>query len=151
MALTDKEYASVGRRMKALVAKWVRPIGLGWWRVTVSVFRQEAEMPNTANKQGVDSQWQLAMSTNVSWAYRDGKISVNGEVANEMSDEHLEAAFLHELGHLFLNEMRSIAKDEGLADNWLEHEEHVATILGQALGWAREAGYTDAKKKRRKN
>lgn len=149
MSLTDKEYEAVDRRVKALVHKWVKPLGLGWWRVTVSVVRHPSEMPETGNIQRGDPQWQCVMSTHVSWAYRDGKVSVNAEAAHDADDERLEAYFLHELGHVFVNEMRSIATNDGLRDGWIEHEEHVVTSIGQALGWAYRAGRDSAKRKRK--
>ena len=141
MGLTDKEFAKADRRIKALVRKWVRPLGLGWWKVMVSVYRSETEMPVTGNAQQADPQWIKAMSTHVSWAYRDGKINVNGEYALSAKDEDLERSFLHELGHIFVNEMRSLPKNsDAFADNWIEHEEHVCSALADAFLWAYQAG-----------
>ena len=147
MGLTDKEFNKADRRIKALVRKWVRPIGLGWWKVSVSVYRSETEMPVTGNAQQADPQWTRAMSTHVSWAYRDAKINVNGEYALNAKDSDLENSFLHELGHIFVNEMRSLPRNaDSFSNNWIEHEEHVCSALASAFEWIYRAGVDAGKK-----
>jgi hypothetical protein len=50
----------------------------------------------------------------------------------ELSDEDLERCVVHELVHVFLNEARENGED------WLDHEERVASTLAQAFIWLRD-------------
>lgn len=145
MSVTDKEFNLVDRRVKAFTRKW-HSSGLGWWRLQFSVVRSSEDMPTTGNKEEADPLWQCVASTHVAWQYRDAKITVNADAAKEMKEERFESTLLHELGHVIVNELRSIAKPDGLADNWLEHEEHVCTTIGQMLGWTYQSGLDAGKK-----
>lgn len=142
----DREYELVRRRVRLIADRWVKPIGLGWWTVHLCFARHPSDMPRTGNPEAQDPRETCVMSTHVTWQYREATITVNAEAAHEADDDALEKYFVHELVHIFLNEMREIAKDDGFADHWIDHEESVCTALAQALVWARAAGFADGKR-----
>lgn len=47
----------------------------------------------------------------------------------EIGDKELERCFVHELMHIFLSET---------GDDWLDHEERVASTLTKAFLWQRD-------------
>lgn len=151
MALTDKEFNSGRKRIRAVIRKF-NSIGIGWWHLDVGFARSVDEMPETGNKQHNDGRWLCAATTSVAWEYRDAKITFNVEAVKDADDETLEKRFLHEYAHMLVNEMRSIAKPDSLTDNWIEHEEHVCTSLANTLHWTYLAGRDSARlQKKRKH
>jgi len=64
------------------------------------------------------------------WEYLEHTITFNITHLQSQSDESIEATVVHELMHIFLNEMR----EEGI-----EHEERVASTLQKAFVWVRGA------------
>lgn len=65
-----------------------------------------------------------------SWKYQESSISFSLEAMKDCPDKQIEAIVVHELMHIFLNEMRA---------GGVEHEERVATCLQKAFVWARDA------------
>lgn len=124
--MTDKEYKRQIKRLRKLDKKWIRPIGLGWWRIKTIYQR----VPFTEGDIGA-----LA-KTETQWEYLQATITWDMNEVERTSDDYLEYAFVHELCHVFLNEMHA----EGVL-----HEERVATSLAHALRWAREAGEKSGK------
>lgn len=66
---------------------------------------------------------------------RDGHLQRYGTlpVMEELTDDELEEIFVHECGHILVNEMR------GDPDDWLDHEERVVSTLTKAFLWVRSA------------
>ena len=137
--MNDKDYETQKRRIRAIVKRY-RPIGLDWWHLEFAYARHPSDMPEVASPLVTSGRWEATASTNVAWQYRDARITFNVEAAQETDDEDLELRFLHEYAHCLVNEMRSISTDEGLIQNWIEHEEHVCTGIAYALYWAYRAG-----------
>ena len=138
--MNDKEFTAQKRRIRAIVKKY-HAIGIGWWKLDIEYARHPADMPGGIPEPTQSGKWELAASTHVAWQYRDAKITFNMEAAKDADDENLEKRFLHEYAHCLLNEMRSIAKsNDALVENWVEHEEAVATSLASTIFWAYKAG-----------
>lgn len=131
--MTDAEYEVQQARLLALADKWVKPLGLGWWDLDFAYARDDYEPPDSLSPKERDRS--LAYC-NVDWRYGHATITWNMPRVAEQTDEKLERAFVHELAHIFLNEMRW-ARD-GDADH-LDHEERVATTLTKAILWLRDS------------
>lgn len=69
------------------------------------------------------------MHCDADWRYQRFTISVNLPEATKLTECKLENAIVHELMHVFLNEMR---------EPGLDHEERVATMLQSAFMWVRD-------------
>jgi hypothetical protein len=147
--VNDREAEAQKRRIRAIAKKY-RAIGIGWWQLNIAFARHPADMPDAVKPENSSGKWELAASTNVAWQYRDAKITFNLESATDADDETLERRFLHEYAHCLVNEMRSIASNDGLVDNWIEHEESVCTALAQTIFWAYMSGQRNPLKKRRR-
>lgn len=99
--------------------KWVSKTWAGWWKVDV-VYKTAHEF----NK--IDSgRYAGAVAVcETRWEYMEALITVNSDALEEQDEEDIEYLALHELMHVFLNEMR----EEGI-----EHEERVATFLARSF------------------
>lgn len=128
--MTDAEYKASRRRLLALSAKWLKPLGLNWWDIDLAYARDDYEPPGTTARD--DS---LA-HCKVDWRYGHATITWNMPLVATQSDDQLERAFVHELMHIFLHEMRW-ARDQ--TEDSLDHEERVATILTKAFLWLRDS------------
>ena len=67
-------------------------------------------------------------SCSTDWRYQETDITLAVNKLSELSKEDIEITIVHELMHVFLNEMR----EEGI-----DHEERVATNLQKAFMWVR--------------
>lgn len=120
--ITDKQKEDQKIRIKKLVDRWIRPIGLGWWKI-------DFDYNETITDGTLEDNFALFATCDVKWEYNTALISVNLSQIMCIDDEALELTFVHELMHIFLAEMRDIQKDQ-------KHEERVATNLAQAFIWA---------------
>ena len=75
------------------------------------------------------------MNAAVMWEYRKASIAIDMTQIQGMSDVDLEIAFIHELGHVLVAEMRDWSSDE----KGRKHEEHVVEGLSRAFFWVRNA------------
>ncbi len=101
------------------VAKWTKKTWAGWWKIDV-IFRTGQEFLKV-------NDWcttETVAICNTNWQYMTATIEVNSDVLNSELEENIEFIAVHELMHIFLNEMRA----EGI-----EHEERVATILARSF------------------
>lgn len=114
----DKVAAQQKKRIEELAGKWLAPLHLDKWDVKF-VLRYDAEEYLDDVK--------VAMSVHCQWQYMVAEVYVNLEEIIPLSDKELEEAFLHEMGHVFLNEMREWSKKN------VRHEERVATHLARAF------------------
>lgn len=121
--MNDREYAKQKKRIQALIERWVKPIGLGYWTINFEYSRERLGEAHVA-------EYDTLARTTSSWEYRHGLISFSMPNVMEIDDEELERAFVHELMHIFLNEMRDWTTDNN-------HEERVASELTSAMLWVR--------------
>jgi predicted metallopeptidase len=108
------------RQVKKLLRKyldyWVHWTGLGYWDIRV-IFKKGSK------KRGKDEH--LAGKCFVTWKYVRATIIFYPQAMKHLPKEEIEAVVIHELMHIFLNEM----------DGTLDHEERVATQLQKAFSW----------------
>jgi hypothetical protein len=64
------------------------------------------------------------------WRYQNNVIYIAINRLKDMDKEEIERSILHELMHIFLNEMR---------EDGIDHEERVATNLQKAFIWVRDS------------
>jgi len=140
--MDDKAYRAQKARVEALIEKWVKPVGLGYWRLTFSWYREP--LPPYPGKQAPSAPDVVLMDVRADWRYNQAFIRVCLPEVAELDDDHLEWAFVHELMHVFLNEMRYYG-DDGRK----EHEERVASHLASAFIWLRNHERAQAKRPKR--
>lgn len=70
----------------------------------------------------------LLGEANVTWQYQTATITFYPKSMKDMAEDDIEKLVVHELMHVFLNEMR----EEGI-----DHEERVATMLAKAFLWVK--------------
>ena len=129
--MTDKEYNLQKSRMRKLAKKWVKPLGLNWWRMEF-IYHRESENSGepSAYSPKLNSsgqRWVVTMSTSADPYYRKAMISVYIPEIIDLADDELEETFLHELMHVFLSPMKS--------QKYAKEEEFVAQSLAQAFIW----------------
>lgn len=117
--IPDAEFDRCKKRVNAIAKKWVKPLGLGYWTTHLNFLVEIVR----------DSGNAVGMVCDADWRYQEATITVNVRAVKDLTDGELEACFVHELMHIFLNEMR---------ENGIEHEERVATQLQKAFLWAVE-------------
>lgn len=125
--MTDREFRLHRRRVLALANRWIRPLGLGWWRFDFEWHRS-----------GFDGHTLMRCAS--SWRYMEAHIDVDlAQVAQLADDDRLEEVVVHELLHPILSEM-------GSGDEATMHEERVASTLQRAFIATRTMGRVEGRK-----
>jgi hypothetical protein len=124
--VNDKEFEHQKQRLLVLIQRWVGPLGLGWWDI---VFDYERGSFDVDGELAPES----AAKCRANWRYGHAHITFNMPCIAEQSDDQLERILVHEFMHIFLHETRE--ND----DDWLDHEERVASTLTKAFLWLRES------------
>lgn len=117
--ISDADFALCRKRVNALAKKWVKPLGLGYWTTHLNFLVEIVRDGGNA----------VGMTCDADWRYQEATITVNVRAVKDLTDSELESCFVHELMHIFLNEMR---------EGDIKHEERVATQLQKAFLWAVE-------------
>lgn len=136
VALSDREYARVKRRINRTVAWWKPRLGLGRWQIEIELHR-DGLPKNEPNEGG----WLAIARVHTEWQHLCAKIDINCPLAAETPDDALEQHLVHELLHVAVREMREIVpdrcgncgSDRMWADGWLGHEERVVTELATSM------------------
>jgi hypothetical protein len=134
--VNDAEFEREKVRIVTLERRWFETLGLAAWKINTVFVRSDftsdgAPSPNTVATASTLSEY---MQATISW---------NLPQVVEQNDRDLERIFLHEVMHVILNEMRPSRQETDIEkvlrgeDLW--HEERVATMLGNAFLWTREA------------
>lgn len=123
--MNDEEFEKQKARIQTLTERWVKPLGLGWWDIGVVYERDIFEVDGKPAPDAVGK-------CTANWRYAHACLTFNMPLVRQQTDEQLERIFLHELMHIFLNE----ARENG--DDWLDHEERVASTLTKAFLWLRD-------------
>jgi hypothetical protein len=117
------------KKVKKLIIKhfkwWVHYLGLKYWSVGCCFEDDEII---------TDSGDPLAGETSVEWKYLRAFITFYPKTMRHLSESDIERVVIHELMHVFLNEMR---------EDGIDHEERVATMLQKAFSWVK---YSDREK-----
>lgn len=128
--MDDAAYEAQKNRVTDLIDRWVKTIGLGWWRITYRYRREFAESESASN-------YETKMQCEAQWKYSQACITVYVPAIAECSDDALEWLFLHECMHIFLAEMRVETSEQAVHQQ--EHEERVASSLASAFLWLRDS------------
>lgn len=102
--------------IEAKATYWARVLGLGDWDIDFKLAKRDREDELTAGE------------ANVQWQYQQATITFYSKVLKGLDADAIEKIVVHELMHVFLNEMR----EEGI-----DHEERVATMLSKAFLWVK--------------
>jgi len=124
--MNDKEANAQKKRIRYLVDKWVKQLGLGWWHITYE-WTRESVATDVAPYESSANHYVL-MTTESDGNYMSATITVYLPNIAEVDDDLLEHAFVHELMHIFVSPMRT---KEHAGD-----EERVCTLLSKAFIWA---------------
>jgi hypothetical protein len=109
--------------IKKYLSIWSYRLGLRWWTIDILMYDDPTSiLDNFGNE---DNHIVLAR-TWVEWKYAHAKILFNLPEFCKLSEDKIEAAVLHELCHVLINEMR---------EGELHHEERVVTQLQKAFNW----------------
>lgn len=125
--MTDKEYEAQKKRIRYLTAKWVKTLGLGWWRIDIAYDRNPPAREGYEYSPSDSQNWDVAMTCVSDPNYCKALITFYCSVTKGLSDSDLEEAFLHELMHIMVSPMRSKQK--------AGEEERVATLLARGILW----------------
>lgn len=134
--MNDAEYEAQRERLHVLSERWVRAIGLGWWKVTLSYDRTGEDFADSTKSSGG---WRSTAAARcfADWRYAEATIIWNMPELEHVDDEALEGVFVHELMHVFLNELRPVSEVDD--EQHVPHEERVCTTLTKAFMWIRDA------------
>lgn len=110
------------KRIRRVLKKWLRPLGLLWWNVKISY----------VDTLGIgDRGSEVGARTYVDWRYAMAHIEFSLSTCRSVSDSDLDTMVLHELVHILVNEMQGDDSDH-------DHEERVVTTLAKAFQWVRD-------------
>lgn len=105
-----------------LFDKWVGLTYVGWWKIDVTCLSNKAyaKAENYKRKQAKCS----IATCHSDWRYLEACINVNKSTLKHMTRKEIEYTVVHEIMHIFLNEMR---------ESGIEHEERIATLLARSF------------------
>jgi hypothetical protein len=132
--MTDAEVAELEGRIQALRDKWVEPLGLGNWRITLHCYRDSGEYQEVLAASGP----YVGGTCEAQWQYQRAEIHFNLFRLAPLSEREMEECVVHELCHLLLAEVQMCMDEEH--DH---HVEHATTALAQAFIWVRDRGITN--------
>ena len=112
-------------RIMALAEKWVKPTGGGWWSIELRYCAKRKEYAQATGNDGDTS----AATCCTDWRYRTALIHFNCPLWRHLSDDEAEKAFVHELMHIFLDELVRCGDDKQ------DHLERVCKTLADAFVW----------------
>ena len=133
----DKDIRVQGKRLKKLMEKWPRRLGLSHWKIKL-------ELCPTSSRDDGEIMFRVSFQTASLWQYMDSIITAYVPAIMEMDDNDIEEAFIHELCHILVGEMNNCDRDHGDNAEGSPHEERVVSqvttgILG-AYGFGLELG-----------
>jgi hypothetical protein len=141
-AVNDAEFEEQKARIQKLEARWISTLGLEAWKLNTVFVRGDFTSDG-------DPALDTVATAKTVWQYMLATVSWNIPQVAEHSDRELERIFLHEYMHVFLNELRPlrIAGEDARYMSTVEgeHEERVATMLGNAFLWTRESVLKEVK------
>jgi hypothetical protein len=140
--MTDREYREQKARICKLIGKWVGPLGLKWWSLNFTYSREPLES-------GKGESYACLGTCTADWEYLTAQITFNLPALSKKSDADLEECFVHELCHVFVNEMRMWGEKEMPTekhDEAMHHEERTVTQLANAFLWLRKHAYEEGHK-----
>ena len=133
--MKDAEYEREKTRLQLLAAKWIKPLGLAWWTIH---FLYDDDPIAFRKAWGKETSEDAVARTLADWRYGEATIRWNMQrlVDTAFEDDALELMFVHELMHVFVNEMRWDCSEH---DGNYDHEERVCTTLAKGIIWLRDS------------
>ena len=128
-----REYKRWCKRIEALRDRWIEPLGLGDWAVTITYFRKGKTYRTLLNLPESGCAESLA-TCQCNWQYKQAWIGVNTPEWQGLSDFRAEAILVHELCHMLLDSLARAPEDDKQA-----HLESTCTALANAFVWTRKA------------
>lgn len=131
--MTDKEYKKQSKRVERLFHKWVGPLGLKWWEISLHCVR-ERKTGDTSSyaPPDIDGFFTCIFDVHCDYFYKTADINAYIPIVEGIEDEaNLERYFLHELMHILVRPMKHKQK--------AGEEEQVATMLADAFLWVAKA------------
>ena len=119
--MKDKQIKKYSRER---FAWWVHWLGLGYGDISLEF----AEYVEDSESSWIDKD--VAGVCRTDWRYQETHIILAMNKFRELNKKSIEEVIVHELMHVFLNEMR---------EDGIDHEERVATSLQKAFLWVRNA------------
>jgi hypothetical protein len=139
--MTDKEYEIEKKRIRALANRWIRPLGLNWWKLDFEYERFDFhEEIDDKGESTVDKG--VIACCSASPEYLEAKIVFYLRKTKSLSDDDLEDTFVHELMHVFVSPMST--------KETVKQEEFTATTLARAFIWLRKEVENELEKERKK-
>ncbi len=133
--MNDKEFNALRSRIDKIAKWWIKQSGLGWWKISLVYDR------DTTPQGDGTGDYHLAATCSAKWQYLDATLTFNMQAFTETSSKNLEKTIVHELMHIFVNEMR----EKGTL-----HEERVVTSLAKGFIWIRDEGIAIGKREAKK-
>lgn len=124
--MNDEQAEAQKARVQALYDRWVRPLGLSWWRWKLVWHRGAIQDHDSA-----------LFNVNVSFEYHRVTLDICLPLVDEQSDDDLEWAFVHECAHVFTIPLKHAAAERVDSDAMHMLEEHQASAIASALVWLR--------------
>ena len=110
------------RLFSKLIHKWVGLTYAGWWKIDLYYLDNKAYAK--AEHYTHNHAKHSVATCHSDWRYLEASINVNLSALKRMSRSEIEYTVVHELMHVFLNEMR---------ENNVDHEERTATLLARSF------------------
>ncbi len=115
-------------RIDALCEKWNAPLFLGMWDLRFVYF------DNLKSSYEPDDNFECFLKINSGWEYLDATVSVSVSSIEKSSDDELEELFLHEMVHLYTNEVWDVVEDcKGLPKDAYKHNERLTTMMAKII------------------
>lgn len=121
--LDDAGFATQKERVGDVVRRWIKPLGLRWWKIDCAWVRESHRWSRD------EQDGHPIAECHADWKYGEATITFDLGRIELLDDDGLDTIVVHELMHIFLNEMR---------EGGIEHEERVATTLQKAFLWLRD-------------
>lgn len=137
MKLSAKQHAREAARITRLVTSWRDRLGLSGWRLHLRF--HNGPMPRSTGIAPAPRGSRIAGAAEVDWRYLEATLHFSTPVTRDNSADEIDSIVVHELVHVFVNEMR----EEGL-----DHEERVVSTLTNAIRFSYDAGQQDARRAR---
>lgn len=126
--MTDKDFNTQKQRIRKLIKKWHKTLGLNWFRIEY-VYSRERHSDGPSNYEP-EGDWDTAADCLADANYLTATITFYLPNLVNIKDDELEEIYLHECMHVFLKPMQTKQK--------AAEEERVATMLARAMVWAGE-------------
>lgn len=133
--MNDKEWKIKKKKVKTILDKWSRNMGLGWYRVTISWKSGDAPSSRTNEED------KAVANISTQWMYRSAHLTIYLEEFPDQEEE-IERIIVHELCHIYVNPLRSQTSDHYDFDL----EEYCVESLASAFLWVRDASLKEVKK-----